>query len=123
MARPAGPVWRQRVAPQRGLGQECEQDTGLASLKEDVTARLLADDRQAQDRPVEAFRRPEVIDVNSGFDNGLDVYAHLQSGRSFRRLQPGPGLGQLLLQAALDGEDPLGDLEPAGVQLPAKVAG
>jgi hypothetical protein len=28
----------------------------------------------------------------------------------------------LLLQAVLDGENPLGDFEPTGVKLPAKVA-
>ena len=48
---------RQRVTLQRGFGPESEQDAGLAHLKEDVTARLLADEREAQDRPVEGFRR------------------------------------------------------------------
>jgi hypothetical protein len=42
MAWPAGTVRRQLVAPQRGFGQESEQDTGLANLEEDVTARLQA---------------------------------------------------------------------------------
>src|SRR4051812_39980247 len=41
---------------------------------------------------------------------------------SFRPLQPGPGLGQLSLQAVLDGENPLGGFQPAGVKLPAKIA-
>src|SRR6516162_2385996 len=44
MARAGGPVRRQRAALPRGFGQESEQDTGVASLEEDVTARLLADD-------------------------------------------------------------------------------
>jgi hypothetical protein len=35
--------------------------------------------------------------------------------RSIHALQLGPGVGQLLLQAVLDGEDPLGDFQPAGV--------
>jgi len=42
---------------------------------------------------------------------------------SFGGLQPGPGLGQFLLQPALNGEDPLGDLQPAGAKLMAKIAG
>src|SRR5262245_13770392 len=57
MAWPGSPVRRQLVALQRGFGQESEQDVGLARLDEDVTARLLADDREAQNCPVEGFRR------------------------------------------------------------------
>ena len=62
---------RQLVALQRGVGQESEQDTGLANLEENVAARLRAHDPQAQDRLVEGSRRLEVIDVDGGFDNGL----------------------------------------------------
>src|SRR5262249_4044408 len=35
------------------------------------TARLLAHDPKAQDRPVKGFRSLEVIDVDGGFDDGL----------------------------------------------------
>src|SRR5262249_30209462 len=86
MAWPAGSMRRQLVALQRGFGQESEQDAGLARLEENVTARLRADDRQAKDRPVEGFRRPEVIDVDGGFDNGLDLHDSLHPGWSLRPL-------------------------------------
>jgi hypothetical protein len=62
----------QLVALERGFGQESKQDAGLANLEENVTARLLADDAQAQERPVERFGRLELIDVDGGFNNGLD---------------------------------------------------
>jgi hypothetical protein len=83
MAWPAGSMRRQLVALQRGFGQESEQDAGLANPKEDVTARLLAHDPQAQDRPVEGFRSLEVIDVYGSFDNGPDLHDGL---RLFRPL-------------------------------------
>jgi hypothetical protein len=38
---------RQPVALKRGFRQESEQNTGVARLEENVTARLLADHRQA----------------------------------------------------------------------------
>src|SRR5262249_20646813 len=57
-------------------------EAGLANLKENVTARLLADDPQAQDRPAKGFRSLEVIDIDSGFDNGLDLHESLLWGRS-----------------------------------------
>jgi hypothetical protein len=41
---------RQMIALQRGVSKECEQDVCLAHLAENVTARLLAHDPQAQDR-------------------------------------------------------------------------
>src|SRR5262245_9231784 len=69
---PCGPMRRQRVALQCGFGQESEQDTGLADLGENVTARFLADDREAKDCPVEGFRRLEVIDIDGSFDDGLN---------------------------------------------------
>src|SRR5262249_12565573 len=83
---PSVAVSRQLAALERGFGQEGEQDTGLADLKENVTAWLLADDRQAQNRLVEAFRRLEIIDVKGGFNNGLDLQGSLPSGRTFRPL-------------------------------------
>jgi hypothetical protein len=76
-------VRRQLLALQRGFGQESKQDTGLANLEEDVTARLLADDREAKDRPVKGFRSPDVIDLDGGFDNGPDLH---DSPRSLRPL-------------------------------------
>src|SRR5262245_66478732 len=74
MARPRSAMRRQLVALERGFGQESQQDAGLAHLEENVTARLLADDPQAQDSPVEGFRSLEVIDVDGGFDDRLDAH-------------------------------------------------
>jgi hypothetical protein len=76
----AGTMRRQRVALQRSFSQESEQDAGLANLEENVTARLLAHDPQAQDHPVEGFRSLEVIDVNGSFDNGPDLHNGLLPG-------------------------------------------
>src|SRR5215831_9346492 len=47
-------------------------------------ARLFGHDPQAKDCPVEGFRRLEVIDVDGGFDNGLDLHDGLRPGWSFR---------------------------------------
>jgi hypothetical protein len=54
--------------------------------EENVTARFLADDREAQDCPVEGFRSLEVIDVDGGFNNGLDFQGSLHPGWSLRPL-------------------------------------
>jgi hypothetical protein len=74
MARPGGSMRRQLVALPRGVGKESEQDIAVAHSKENVVTRLFADDREAQNRQVEGFRRLEVIDINGGFDNGLDFH-------------------------------------------------
>jgi len=83
MAWPGCSMRRQRIALQRGFGQECQQHITLAHLEENMTARLLADDREAKDGLVEGFRRLEVIDVDGSFDDGLDLQDSL---RSFRPL-------------------------------------
>src|SRR5512135_3178486 len=63
--------------------RKASRTLGLANPKEDVTARLLAHDPQAQDRPLEGFRSLEVIDVYGSFDNGPDLHDGL---RLFRPL-------------------------------------
>src|SRR5262249_18153027 len=66
--------------------------TGLADLEENVTARFLADDREAKDCPVEGFRRLEVIDVDGGFDDGLNAHVHAPFNPvPPARHPPGPG--------------------------------
>src|SRR5947208_711046 len=76
---PCGGNW----SPLGGFGQESKQDAGLSRLEENVTAGFLADDRQAQNRPVEGFRRSEVIDVDGSFDHGPDCQDSLHPGWSF----------------------------------------
>ncbi len=66
---------RQLVALQRGFCYECQEHGAIAHLKENVMPRLLANDPQAQDRSVEAFRSLEVIGIDGGFDKGLDLQA------------------------------------------------
>jgi hypothetical protein len=65
---------RQLVALERCVSQERKQHICLANLEEDVMSRLLADGREAQDSPVEGFRSSEVIDVDGGFDNSVDLH-------------------------------------------------
>jgi hypothetical protein len=84
MARPAGPVRRQRAALPRGLGPEGEQHAGPARLKEDVMSGLGAEDGKAQDRAVKSFRGPKILDVDGGFDNGLDLHVGLFPGGPVR---------------------------------------
>ncbi len=79
MAWAGGPMRRQRVAFQRSLGPEREQDAGLAYLKENVAARFLAYDPQAQDGLVKRFRSLEVIDIDAGFDDRLNSQGNLPS--------------------------------------------
>jgi hypothetical protein len=74
MAWPLGPMCGKPVALQRRLSQECQQDAGIANLKENMTANLFADHSQAEDWPVELLGGIEVIDVNGGFNNGLDSH-------------------------------------------------
>src|SRR5579864_1400881 len=80
VAWPLRSVWWEMISLQCGFGNESQQDTRLADLEEDMTPSLLPHDPQAQDRPVECFCRHEVIDVDGGFDNGLDF--HFASSRS-----------------------------------------
>jgi hypothetical protein len=50
------------------------------------------------------------------------MVASLHPGWSLRSLQSCRRRSQTLLQAVLDGEDPLGDLQPTGIKLPTQIA-
>ena len=67
----------QVVALECGGGVECQQNTALAHLEEDVMARLFAHDPQAEDIPVEVFGGVEVVGIDGGFDDGMDVHRAL----------------------------------------------
>src|SRR5262245_32153388 len=74
MARPGGAMRRQYVSPERGLRQERQQDAAVSNLKENVTARLFADDAQTKDLPIKFLGSIEIIDVNGRLDDCLNVH-------------------------------------------------
>jgi hypothetical protein len=66
---------RRKLVPfQRGLGEEGQEDAGIADLEENMTARLLAKSSQAEDSSVKVLGGVEVIDVDGGLNDGVDVH-------------------------------------------------
>jgi hypothetical protein len=67
-----GPMSRQDISLQGGLGQEGKQDVVRADLEENVAARLFANGSKAKNPPVKILGGILVIDINGGFDDCID---------------------------------------------------
>src|SRR5581483_8669595 len=79
MPRPLGTVGRKLVALERGFSQKRQEDAGGADPEEDVATGFLADHREAKHVPVERLGLVEVVHVDCGFDDGLDLHGHSSS--------------------------------------------
>src|SRR5260370_39417161 len=86
MAWSGGSMRRQLALLQRGFGDESKQDIGLANLEEDATARFFGNYTKAQDIPIKTLSFVEVMDIDGGFNNGVDIHDCLHLSRSFRSL-------------------------------------
>ena len=73
MARPSGSVGRKDAASKGRLRIERQQDVALSHSKEDVPTRLLVRSRSTRELPCRIARSVQILAVECGLDNGLDL--------------------------------------------------